>query len=55
MTWIALALAATIAQAAAAAPPTRQEMAAFLQKASVVHTRSTRKGITSPLRITPTT
>jgi hypothetical protein len=52
MTWLAFALAATIAQAAPAASPSRQEMATFLQKAAVVHARSTKKGITSPLRIT---
>jgi hypothetical protein len=52
MTWLSLVLAATLAQAAPASPLTRDEMAAFLQKASVVHSRSTKKGITSPLRLT---
>jgi hypothetical protein len=52
MTWLSLVLAATLAQAAPASPLTRDEMAAFLHKASVVKSRSTKKGITSPLRLT---
>jgi hypothetical protein len=52
MAWLSLVLAASIAQAALAAPLTRSEMTVFLQKASVVRSRSTSKGITSPVRLT---
>ncbi len=55
MTWLSLVLAAAIAQASTAAPAsqlTREEMAAFLQNASIVRSRSTSKGITSPVRLT---
>jgi hypothetical protein len=52
MAWLSLVLAATLAQATAAAPLTREEMAAFLQHAAVVHSRSTTKGITGPVRLT---
>lgn len=51
MIWLPLALAATLAQAAPATF-TPEEMAAFLQQASVVRTRYASKGITSPLRLT---
>jgi hypothetical protein len=52
MAWLSLVLAAAIAQATPAPPLTRGEMTAFLQTAIVVHSRSTSKGITSPLRLT---
>ena len=55
MTWLSLVLAAAIAQAVPAAPVasfTREQMAAFLQTAPVVRSRSTSKGITSPVRLT---
>src|SRR5262245_42233936 len=51
MTWLSVVLAAALVQAP---PPTltRSEMATFLQKASVVRSRTASKGITSPLRLT---
>jgi hypothetical protein len=58
MTWLSLVLVATLAQATPvtpvtpAAPLTRAEMVAFLQAAPVVRSRSTPKGITSPVRLT---
>lgn len=52
MTWFALVLAAALAQATPSAPLTRAEMAAFLQTAPVVRSRSISKGITSPVRLT---
>jgi len=53
MIWLTLVAVTTIAQAAPAAL-TRDDMAVFLQQASVVRTRYTAKGITSPLRLTMT-
>jgi hypothetical protein len=52
MTWLSILLVAICAQATPNAPLTRGEMATFLQRAAVVHARSTRKGITSPVRVT---